>query len=448
MSFSLLDIQDCFEGVIPSSVATLDEVGEPNISYLSQVWRVDETHVALSNQFFSKTIANVRQTGHATALVVDGRNGDQYELHLRWVEAQAAGEVFERMAAQLRAISSQHGMQDVMSLRSAEIYRVLDVRQIPSLPAAAQIPVESAPKGERLASAARLAAAIAAEDDAELMLDRTLDGLVELFGFSHVMVLVPGSEELRLTTLATRGYDQPGVGSEVAFGAGVIGIAAETRRPVRLCEMSRGRRFAAAVRSQAGMAGDRSIPLPGLTAANSQLAVPMVARGLMGGVLFAEDARPFRFTREDEDALALIGAQLAAGLRLAEVQAGTASEPPAIVAGSITAQPFRVRYYAFDDSLFINDEYLIKGVPGRLLLHVLQAYVAEGRASFTNREIRLDASLRLPDLKDNLEARLFLLRRRLDERGSPVRLIRLGRGRFGLEMTGKPILEVVEDYRA
>lgn len=447
MSISLLDIQDCFEGVIPSLVATLDADGEPNISYLSQVWRVDDAHVALSNQFFSKTAANVRQTGHATVLVVDGSEGDQYELLLRWVESQAAGDTFERMAAQLRAIASQYGMQEAMVLKSAEIYRVLDIRQIPNLAAAAEVPVDAAPRGERLAGAARLAAAIAAEDDAEVMLDQTLDGLVSLFGYSQVMVLVPAPEDLRLTTLASRGYNEAGIGSEVVFGEGVIGIAAEARRPVRLSEISRGRRFAAAVGAQAGIAGDRSIPLPGLAAANSQVAVPMIAHGRMGGVLFAEDARSFRFTREDEDALALVGAQLAAGLRLAEVQAGAASEPLAAIAAPVAARPFRVRYYAYDDSLFIDDDYLIKGVPGRLLLHVLQAFVAEGRASFTNREIRLDASLRLPDLKDNLEARLILLRRRLDERGAPVRLVRLGRGRFGLEMTGMPVLELVEDRR-
>jgi hypothetical protein len=95
-----------------------------------------------------------------------------------------------------------------------------------------------------------------------------------------------------------------------------------------------------------------------------------------------------------------------------------------------------VRAYAFDDSLFIDEAYLIKGVAGRILLHLLGVYAATGRRDFTNREIRLEASLKLPGLKDNLETRLILLKRRLDERQAPVRLARPGRGQIQLVFTG------------
>ena len=53
MTVELGDLQDCFEGVIPAAVATLDADGVPNVSYLSQVHMVDEQHIALSNQFTS-----------------------------------------------------------------------------------------------------------------------------------------------------------------------------------------------------------------------------------------------------------------------------------------------------------------------------------------------------------------------------------------------------------
>jgi hypothetical protein len=94
--------------------------------------------------------------------------------------------------------------------------------------------------------------------------------------------------------------------------------------------------------------------------------------------------------------------------------------------------PLRVRYYAADGSVFFDDEYVIKSLPGRLLFKLLQAKRDEGRDEFTKKELRLDPALQLPAVRDNLDTRLILLRRRLAERFPCVQLEPVGRGRFKL----------------
>ena len=85
-------------------------------------------------------------------------------------------------------------------------------------------------------------------------------------------------------------------------------------------------------------------------------------------------------------------------------------------------------------SFFFGEDYLIKGVAGSILNALLSDYVQHGRVAFTNRELRLDRRIRLPDLSDNLEARLILLARRLEERRACVRIQKTGRGRFELKI--------------
>jgi hypothetical protein len=94
-----------------------------------------------------------------------------------------------------------------------------------------------------------------------------------------------------------------------------------------------------------------------------------------------------------------------------------------------------IRRFAANDSVFIDNEYLIKGVAGAILWKLVREHAAGRRSDFTNRELRLDSSLHLPDISDNLEARLILLARRLEERAPFMRITKTGRGRFRLDVS-------------
>ena len=52
LTVSLDSIAPCFEGIVPASVCSCSIDGLPNVTFLSIVHRLDDTHVGLSFQFF------------------------------------------------------------------------------------------------------------------------------------------------------------------------------------------------------------------------------------------------------------------------------------------------------------------------------------------------------------------------------------------------------------
>ncbi|MCW8088182.1 GAF domain-containing protein [Sabulicella glaciei] len=439
-SLSFLDA--CFEGVVPSILCTLAADGTPNVSYLSHVARLGDAQVALSNQFFSKTSANLRGNPRAALLIVDPRNGTQHRLDILYRGSVQGGPAFDRMAADLRATSVQLGMADVMRLRAIDIFDVLDVRQVQSDREAAP---PGPPSGQSLARALAVTEALMRATALGGMVDAVLDALASAFGHEATLLLLHEPARGCLVALGSRGYGTSGIGAEVPLGEGLIGLAAQDRRPVRVGDASRLRRYGAAILAGSEQeARTRSVALPRVPDAMSQIAVPMEAQGRLQGVLFLESKRRMAFDAEDGLVLSLVARQLGLAIALAEAEAGDATPlAPSGQAEVARGRSAQVVHHAQDDSVFIDHQYLVKGVPGRLLMWMLDAHSASGRIDFTNREIRADAGMRLPELKDNLETRLLLLQRRLEDKRAPLRLHRPARGRIRLEVTAR--LDIVSD---
>ena len=335
--------------------------------------------------------------------------------------------------ASIDAIAALTGMSEVFVLKAMDVFRVLHVEVVEQRPgrpdlvsAAASSTVALRHLGDRLAATCGL----------EDVIDTSLASLDELFGHGSALLLVYQSDLDRLVTIASRGYDSGGVGSEVALGQGVIGMAGVApagdahRQPaadVVLCEDGAARRTA-------DPADGVEIGLPGLADAGSQMAAPMIAGGVLLGVLAVESRQQLAY---DEPRRASVRRRRAPGGGRARSRAARAATGAVGARASAvcprcrprrwTTVPApsgtgarRLRHYAVDGSTFLDDDYVIKGVAGRLLWKLVAEHAATGRTSFTNREAKLDPVLGAAGFRDNFESRLILLKRRLSERDAPL----------------------------
>ncbi|MDD2872977.1 MAG: GAF domain-containing protein [Azoarcus sp.] len=431
----LESIRDCLEGVVPGNIATCAPDGTPNVAYLSQVQFVDSEHVALSYQFFNTTRRNILASPYARVSVVDPHSAAHYRLSLQYLRTEDSGPLFETMKVRLAGIASHTGMSGVFRLLGSDIYRVLDIEKV-----AGEVVVLPPVHRNRLSSLRACSESLCGAADLEGLLSRLLAGLARHFDIEHAMVLMLDETGGRLYTVASRGYPNSGVGSEIALGDGIIGVAAREGTPIRIGHFAAEYSYGRAIRSgleQSGVRGiETEIPLPGLPASCSQLAVPVMACHTLVGMLYAESAQELRFGYDDEDALVTLAGQLGAAMRVLQhshevgEEIVVADPMPLLLRG----QAVTVRHYAENDSVFLDGDYLIKGVAGSIFLALVRDYVEKGQMDFSNRELRLDPRIRLPEISDNLEARLILLARRLVERDAPLRIEKTGRGRFRLRV--------------
>jgi hypothetical protein len=447
---SLRDIPECFEGIIPAMMTTCSLEGEPNITEISQVHLVDERHVALSHQFFNKTQRNVRENPYASVLLFRPRSYEQYRLQLRFDHPESEGPLFDEMSARLQVIASHTGMSGVFRLLSADVYEVLSAEEVqgfllppdPRLDPPPRIPGRLEAMGRELRGLHAISGRVNRAGCLEALLESVLQALDEELGFRHSMVLLPDGRG-RVVTTASHGYGSGGVGAEVPLGEGLIGTVAARRRPMRVAGVGAELRYWRTIRAELQHAGKapatREIPLPGLPDAQAQLALPLLIGDRLVGVLALESREAMAFDAWTETFLNILANQIALGIDRAASADDEGEQLPALAttegAGGAPVPRTRVfQLFRNDDCIFVDGEYLIRNIPAKILWKLLRAHAENGRTEFSNRELRLDDSLGLPEVRDNLESRLILLRKRLEEKCPEVQIRSVRRGRFALQI--------------
>ncbi len=452
-AYRIADLQACFAGVVPAVLGTRSAAGVPNVTYVSRVHPVDDEHIAVSNQFLTKSRRNLAEDPRASVILIRPDTMEEFRAELVFEQTLRKGPVFDRLRNDLSMVAALTGMQDVFRLQAADIFRVLSIERIELSDRVSDQPVRPSDHiRPEHAALGELCARLSRCGDLDTLVRVTVDGLAELLGYEHSLLLLADERGEALFTIGSHGYDSQGVGSEVRIGEGIAGLAAARCEPMSARNLVQMQKYATSVESSfaaaSGIAPGREIPMPGLALPRSQVAVPALALGELVGAILVESDQPDRFGEDDVAALVVV-ASLVAGLverlRTEVAAAAPTLEPPRDpLPEPASGRRARVRHFRADGSTFIDDDYLTKGVAGRILWSLLGHYEREGRTDFTNREVRLDPTLDLPDFRDNFESRLILLKRRLDERDAPVRIERTGRGRFRLLVSATIDLDVVD----
>lgn len=438
-------LRRCFDGRIPAMIATVSAAGLPNITYLSAVHQVDGERLALSNQFMSKTSRNLAENPRASLVLLDPVSYSEYRLTIRYERTDRRGPVFDRLRDDVDKVAALTGMRDIFRLRSADICRVEAIELIFEL----DKPIDDGVRQHSmlLAASADLAGRMSRCADLESVIDVALSGLDELLGYRHSSVMLLDEEGTRLFTIASHGFPSEGVGSEVEMGDGVAGTAAERCQPVRVGQLRQMKKYSSSVRrsfERDGTIGPGiDVPLPALVDTQSRVAVPAMVRGELVGVLVVDSPLPVEFEQEDEAVLTVVAALIAqvVDAERSNTEVSERAMPSSTTADAPSNGETHVRFFAEDGSVFLDGDYLIRGVAGRILWSLVRRHAETGQTEFTNKELRLDRSLELPGFRDNLDTRLVMLKRRLDEREAPMRLERIGRGRVGLQLTSSLRLE-------
>ncbi|MBM9501837.1 GAF domain-containing protein [Leptospira sp. 201903071] len=149
--------------------------------------------------------------------------------------------------------------------------------------------------------------------DLDQIFERIMKVMDEVFGFKHALILMVQEGLEILKVVASRGYEEVGIGAKVEFGQGVIGVVAKRKKIMRMVGISTQMRYAGQVGQSMGME-EKKIELPGLKDAKSQIAIPLLVKERLLGVFAVESSEMNAFKLLDEMILSIVGNQIAVAI--------------------------------------------------------------------------------------------------------------------------------------
>lgn len=149
-------------------------------------------------------------------------------------------------------------------------------------------------RSERLLSALiEIGQELASTTDLEELLDSLLRVAREVFHFENAIIRLLDEDGLHLVTAASYGYTEDAMGP-IQIGHGVMGRTAEVQKPILVEDV-------------------RNLPdyVPGIPGAQCELAVPLISKNKLVGVLNVESPTPGAFSHNDIEPLMILGRQAA-----------------------------------------------------------------------------------------------------------------------------------------
>jgi signal transduction histidine kinase len=149
-------------------------------------------------------------------------------------------------------------------------------------------------------------------------LNNILEFLDDSFNLNHTILLIPSKENTVLKVLASRGFQNNGIGAEIPFDFGIVGAVASKKKKMRVSRLSQYKKYVEAARTN-DTTSKLSDNLPKLEKSESLVALPLIVNNELVAVLSCESEDILFFTQKEENLLMTLSQTIALSIQNAMV---------------------------------------------------------------------------------------------------------------------------------